>query len=179
MVDNEDNITKIECLPVLGSDSVDTEKLLGVAKLQVGVESGTAGKHIAEAAVNYVKEWNLLELIATMHFDTTNTNTGKHTGACINIQDIIGRPLLYMACRKHIGEIHVGKAFDILEVEVNASPDLMVFKRFREDFSQILLGTAPQKLFDINSIKPEHQKFFTTQKVIVIPTLKKAQKKRA
>ena len=80
------------------SDSKGAEKLLGVAKLQVGVELGAVGKYIAEAAVNYVKEWNLLELIATMHFDTTNTNTGKHTGACIKLQDIIGRPLLWVVC---------------------------------------------------------------------------------
>ena len=33
----------------------ERRKLLGVAKLQVGVESETDGKHIAEAAVNYVK----------------------------------------------------------------------------------------------------------------------------
>ena len=66
-----------------------------------------------------------------------------------------------------------------MEVEINASPNLMVFKRFREDFGQILLGTTPKKLFDINSIKPEHKKFFTTQKDIVISTLKEAQKKGA
>ena len=58
MADNEDNITKIECLPILVSDSKGTVKLLWVAKLQVGIESETAGKHIAEEAVNYVKEWN-------------------------------------------------------------------------------------------------------------------------
>ena len=39
MADNEDNITKIERLPILVSDSEGAEKLLGVAKLQVGVES--------------------------------------------------------------------------------------------------------------------------------------------
>ena len=53
------------------------------------------------------------------------------------------------------------------------------FKRFRDDFSRIVLGTAPKKLFDINSSKPEHQKVFTTQKDIVISTLKEAQKKGA
>ena len=79
-----------------------------------------------------------------MHFDTKNANTGKCNGACIYLQDIIGRPLLFMACRKHIGEIHVGKAFDILAVEVSTSPDLMVFKRFREDFNLISHGTAPK-----------------------------------
>ena len=94
MANNEDNITKIERLPILVSDSKDTVKVLWVAKLQVGVESENADKHIAETAVNYVKEWNLLELIYTMHFDTTNTNMGKHTGACIKLQYIIGHPLL-------------------------------------------------------------------------------------
>ena len=87
-----------------------------------------------------------------MHFDTTNTNMGKHTGACIKLQDIIGRPLLWMVFRKHIGEVHVGKAFDILKVEVNVSPDLLVFKSFRENFSKITLGTVTKKLFDINNI---------------------------
>ena len=71
-----------------------------------------------------------------------------------------------------------GKAFDILKVEVNVSPDLLVFKRFRENFSKIALGTVPNKLFG-NSIKPEHQKFFPTQKDIVITTLKEAQKNGA
>ena len=98
MTDNEGNITNIEHIPVLVSGSEGTKKLLGVAMLQLGVESGTAGKHLAEAAINYVKEWNLLELIATMHFDTTNTNMGKYTGACIKLQDLIGRPLLWVAC---------------------------------------------------------------------------------
>ena len=64
-----------------------------------------------------------------------------------------------------------------MKVEVNVSTDVLVFKRFREDFSKISHGTALRKLFDINSIKPEHQKFFTTQKDIVISTLKEAQKK--
>ena len=54
--------------------------------------------------------------------------------------------------------VHVGKGFDILKVEANVSLDLLVFKRFREDFIKIVLGTATNKLFDINSIKPEHKK---------------------
>ena len=75
--------------------------------------------------------------------------------------------------------VHVGKGFDILKVEANVSLDLLVFKRFREDFIKIVLGTATNKLFDINSIKPEHKKIFTTQKDIVISTLNEAQKKGA
>ena len=102
---------------------------------------------------------------------------GKHTGACIKLQDIIGRPLLWVVSETH-RRGSCGKAFDILKVEVNVSPDLLVFKRFRENFSKIALGTVPNKLFG-NSIKPEHQKFFPTQKDIVITTLKEAQKNGA
>ena len=58
-----------------------------------------------------------------MYFDTTNTNMGKHTGACRKLQDIIGRPLLWMVCWKHVREAHVGKEFDILKLEVKLSPD--------------------------------------------------------
>ena len=100
-----------------------------------------------------------------MHFDTTNTNMGKHTGACIKLQDIIVRPLLWVVCRKHVGEAYVGKAFDIVKVEDNVSPDLLVFKKFRENFSKIALGTVPKKLFDINCIKPEHQNSFLLKKI--------------
>ena len=179
MADNLDNITKIERLPVLVSSSDGTEKLLGVAKLPVGVETGTAGQHIAEAAVDYLKEWDLLPFVATMHFDTTNTNTGKHTGACIKLQDIIDCPLLWVACRKHIGEVHVGRAFDILKVEVSVSPEILIFNRFKIDFSKIDHWKSPYSLFDIDNIKPENQKFYTTQKDIVISTLKEVQRKGA
>ena len=41
--------------------------------------------------------------------------------------------------------VHVRKGFDILKVEANVSLDLLVFKSFREDFSNIV-------------IKPEHKK---------------------
>ena len=77
---------------------------------------------------------------------------GKHTGACIKLQYIIRHPLLWVTCLKNVGEVHVGKVFDIVKVKVNVSPDLLVFKRFREYFSKIALGTATKKLFDINSI---------------------------
>ena len=79
-----------------------------------------------------------------MHFDTTNTNMGKHTGACIKLQDIIGRPLLWVVSETR-RKGSCGKTFDILKVEVNVSPDLLVFKRFREDLSKIALRTVLNK----------------------------------
>ena len=57
-----------------------------------------------------------------------------------------------MTSWKHIGEVHVANVFDILKVKVVVSPDLHVFKRFREYLSKIALRTVPNKLFNINSI---------------------------
>ena len=42
-----------------------------------------------------------------------------------------------------------GKAFDILKVEVNVSPDLLVFKRFRENFSKLHLGLSQINYLEI------------------------------
>ena len=81
-----------------------------------------------------------------MHFDTTNTNMGKHTEACIKLQDIIGRSLLWMVCWKHVREVHVGKEFDMFKVEVNVSTDLLVFKRFRKFSAKFYLGQS-QKIY--------------------------------
>ena len=75
----------------------------------------------------------------------------KHTGACTKLQYIIRHPLLWVESRKHVGEVHGGKTFDIAIVEVNVSPDLLVFKLVREYFCKFALGTATKK-FDINNI---------------------------
>ena len=47
-----------------------------------------------------------------------------------------------MVCRKHVREVHVGKKFDILKVEVKLSPDLLVFKRFRKFSAKLYLGQS-------------------------------------
>ena len=82
-----------------------------------------------------------------MYFDTTNTNMGKHTGACRKLQGIIGRPLLWMVCWKHVREVLVGKEFDMFKVEVNVSTDLLVFKRFRKFSAILYLGQSQRNYF--------------------------------
>ena len=79
MNDIEDTNVKIERLAVIVSDLEGNTKLLGAPKVPIGAEPGTAGKHIAEAAINLLKEWKIQDLVATMIFDTTPTNTGVDT----------------------------------------------------------------------------------------------------
>ena len=164
MNDIEESHNKIERISVIVSDLEGNTQLIGTPKLPIGTSSGTAGQHIAKVSVDLLKEWNIQDLIATMNFDTTNTNTGKWTGACIRVQELIGRPLLWCACRKHVGEVHIGHAWDSLKVEASASPEISVYNIFKDNFHLISLETAQMKIFDINSILPKDRAFFHKQK---------------
>jgi hypothetical protein len=63
----------VDRLPVLVSgDGMD--KLLGVPK----VSSGT-GENEATAVNKLVAEWQLIEKVQAMCFDTTSVNTGRHS----------------------------------------------------------------------------------------------------
>ena len=179
MVDIDDSNTKVERLPVHVSDSKGGTKLLGVPKLMVGDAPGLAGTNIANATYDLLKKWELEEKIATMNFDTTSTNTGHISGGCICIQKIIGRPLLWNACRKHVGEVHISKAWDILNVETSSGPEIGIFNRFKNNFNLIPLATSKKQLFDINSVESKHKVFFSDQRLFVISTLKEVQKKGA
>ena len=41
-------------------------------------------------------------------FDTTSTNSGWRKGVAIHLQQILGKPLLELACRHHIAELFCG-----------------------------------------------------------------------
>ena len=144
MLDHETN-KKIERLPVVVLSSEGETKLLGVSKLEVGTGPGTSGPLIAEATVNELKKWNVQDLIVSMNFDTTNTNTGRLNGACINIQNLIGRPLFWCACRKHMGEVFIGHAWDVLNIEASSGPEISIFNRFKDMFHKISIETARKK----------------------------------
>ena len=68
-------------------------------------------------------------------FDTTASNTGHHIStACVTLQQAIGRPLLWSACRHHIGEVIIGHVFNDLKIETSRSPEITVFNRLRGNF---------------------------------------------
>ena len=170
MNDIEDTNVKIERLAVIVSDLEGNTKLLGAPKVPIGAEPGTAGKHIAEAAINLLKEWKIQDLVATMIFDTTPTNTGVDTGACKMVQELFERPLLFCACRKHIGEVHIGHCFDCLNIEASKGPEISVYNTFKNNFHLIPVETTPKKTFNINNINLQHREFFVNQKAIIIAT---------
>ena len=82
-----------------------------------------------------------------MVFDTTASNTGHKTAACISIQRVLDTPLLWLACRHHIGEVVLGKVWDALGVECSKSPKITIYQRFQENWGHLKHDDSSNMLF--------------------------------
>ena len=77
-----------ERMAVLVGDSTDV-KLLGTPHYPTGSDR-RAGEIISEHTMELVSSWNCTENIVNMVFDTTSSNTGHVSAACIAIQNDLG-----------------------------------------------------------------------------------------
>ena len=122
-----DGFGKEERLPVLIS-GIGGSKLLGVPAIH-NKSSDSTGKLIAQATVPLLEEWNCKDSVVGMVFDTTASNTGHKTAGCIQIQISLNKPLLWFACRHHIGEVILTHVWTDLKIETSKSPIITVFER--------------------------------------------------
>lgn len=76
-----------------------------------------------------------------MTFDTTASNTGHVSAACISLQQRMGRALLWSACRHHVGEVILSQVFNDLNIEASKSGEYMVFSRFKKHFQEVPHGS--------------------------------------
>jgi hypothetical protein len=121
----------VEHLPVLVSGQ-GVDKLLGVPKLPTGT-----AEHAANAVFAAVEQWNLADNIAAMSFNTTSVNTGHLSGVCARLEAMLGRDLLWLACRHHVMEIILAKVFTLC-FGPSKGPDIPIFKRFKDTWNAIV-----------------------------------------
>ena len=129
-----DGVGKVERLPMLLT-GIGGTKLLGVPAIRHKCSS-FASSLIADAS-DLIKIWDCQNSLAGMVFDTTSSNTGTQTAACVALQNTISKPLLWIACRHHVGEVVLGHVWDVLKIEVSKSSEIQIFQRFRKHFSTI------------------------------------------
>lgn len=115
---------KVDRLPIIVSGSA-TEQLLCIPKLP----SGT-GQAMADALIETVIDWDIKDRIKALSFDTTSSNTGIKSGACVLIEKLLEHKVLYLACRYHIHEILLEEAFSIT-MGPSSGPEIQLFKRFK------------------------------------------------
>lgn len=137
----------VDRLPIVISNG-DVEQILHVPAL----ESGT-GKAQATAVYHVLCDWGLEGTVQACCFDTTATNTGEVNGACVLLEQLLERKLLYLPCRHHILEIILRAVFE-LKVPGTSGPNVAIFKRFQETWTQInkekfLPGVEDKEVSDI------------------------------
>jgi len=120
----------VDRLPVIvAGDGVN--QLLGVPKL-----TSSTGEAQASAVACLIENWGLVDRIASMCFDTTSSNTGNRNGACVLLEEKLGKKLLHLACRHHIMELVLAAAFHD-SFGVTSGPDVAIFKRFQMNWTNI------------------------------------------
>ena len=65
-----------------------------------------------------------------MYFDTTSSNTGRSKGACVLLEQRLGKDLLYLACRHHVMELIIGAVFQAC-MGSSSAPEVLLFKTFK------------------------------------------------
>ena len=108
-------------------------KFLGVPSYAMGSQRKT-GDIIADLTIDLLRSWQCSDSIVNMAFDTTGSNTGHVTAACVTIQMRLGRALLWSGCRHHVGEVILTHVFEDLQIETSKSPEVVLFARLRKNF---------------------------------------------
>lgn len=88
------------------------------------------GKAIAEAVFEVTTKYGINHKIGGISFDTTLSNTGKFKGAATLFENLIGRRLVWLACRHHMFEIVAGGVFEYFFGHSKA-PTIKIFDDFR------------------------------------------------
>ncbi|KAL4141447.1 hypothetical protein QTP88_004085 [Uroleucon formosanum] len=113
------------------------EQLLGVPALNTGT-----GSDQANAVYQTLVEWCLTENVQAFCSDTTVSNTGRLNGACVLLEQLLEREIVYLPCRHHIYEIVLKSVFD-LKLSGTSGPDMAIFKSF-----QLAWITMDTKMFN-------------------------------
>lgn len=107
------------------------EKLLAVPKIGRGT-----GNEQAAACLKVLDEWKIRDVVQGLVFDTTSSNTGIHKGACVLIEEALGRELVNIGCRHHVLEVVLGNVFMAL-FGGTGGPEVCMFKRFKKKWPYI------------------------------------------
>ena len=108
------------------------EKILAISKV-----TKESRELITNAASESLQEWDLVENIAEMSFDTTAANTGHLNGACVLLEQKLRKSLLWLPCRHHVWEAVCGNVFKKL-----SRPNVTLFRFFQEFWPNIGQGLS-------------------------------------
>ena len=116
------------CIYVTGVTPEGVRKLLGAPETKDGT-----GAAEAEVVKNALKEWGMKGEVCAMVFDTTSSNSGAESGACRCLEGWLGFPVLWLACRHHIHELHLKRLVQGVTGQTK-DPGVALFRRLKSEW---------------------------------------------
>lgn len=107
-------------------------QLLNVPKLE-----NATGKSQADTIFDILNEWGIANKVKALCCDTTASNTGHLKGACILLEHLLEKDLMYLPCRRHILELVLKAVFEAKLESTTTGPDVQLFKRFKDQWPTI------------------------------------------
>ena len=109
--------------------------------------------------VSLLESFGIIDRVVGLSFDTTASNTGCEQGACVRIERHLKRSLLWLACRRHVLELHIKHVSK--EVAENVSgratsgPKNLLFKKLQENWPSLLeeIDIDDLNLFDWSKVR--------------------------
>lgn len=94
----------------------NVEQINGVLILQ-----RLTGEEQAISVCGYSEEWGLFNIEQAMCCDISSFNTDRLNGACILIEQNLGKDLLFIPCRNHVYELVLKSVFETKITQVTSS----------------------------------------------------------
>ena len=157
-------VSKRVCVYLSGVEDDRLRKLLGIPETESG-KGVDEFEEVKECLLN----WGVKEQVVGMVFDTTASNSGEHSGACRSwhcntcnhiqyscryIEFWLDTPILWLACRKHIAELHLGTAVKC-EMGCTKDPRVALFRRLRSQWNDLEIDYSDLDVVDYSSAAPE------------------------
>ena len=102
------------------------------------IPNGT-GAAQATALDEVIRTWGVGEAVVGQVFDTTASNTGCVRGAATRLETLLKKPIMWLACRHHVGELHVKWTYLACRGdEYIKSPENKLYKRLHDEWEQLL-----------------------------------------
>ena len=131
---------------VSGVDKDGFRKLLGAPETKDG--TGLAESDVVK---NMLMEWGVRKEVVGMVFDTTSTNTGAESGACKYLEEYIDTPILWLACRHHVYELHLKRVCQEI-FGLTKDPGVAIFRRLKSSWHSLEIDYEHLSKFDYSSV---------------------------
>ena len=131
---------------ISGVDDDRFRKLLGCPETKDGT-----GKAEADVVKTVLRSWNIGGQVCGLVFDTTSSNTGVENGACKFLEDWLDTPLLWLACRHHMHELHVKRVLQGIFGQ-SIDPGVPLFRRLKSSWDSLDIDYDHLQKFDLDSV---------------------------